>query len=218
MFLPTDGPDRPRLRDQARDRLRTEILDGSIPPGTRLDDEVLAARLRCSRTPVREALSDLAHLGLVELRANRYTRVTLPRSDELIPTMQALGLLFAGVIRTTVPVLSDEGRVRLFHELGKVLETPAAASARVWPTVASVLYGALVAECRNPLLTTALRGAVDGLTFRLRHDDLETVLPWGLIRAGLVELRIAVDGRDGPRAERASRVIHLLPGRDGSGP
>lgn len=112
MFASPDAELRPRLRDQARERLRAEIMDGSLAPGTVLDDEQLAERLRCSRTPVREALSDLAHLGLVELRPNRYTRVVVPRFEELLPTLQALGLLFGGVVGDRRPRHGRPGTVR----------------------------------------------------------------------------------------------------------
>lgn len=214
MFSSSDTVMRPRLRDQAREQLRREILDGSLPPGTRLDDDDLAMRLRCSRTPVREALSDLAHHGLVEFRPNRYTRVTVPQREDIVPALQALGLLFGGVVRTTVPVLSDQSRSRLFRELGELLDRMAAPDRNAPSDVTSSVYRTFIAECRNPLLASTLRSASDGLTFRLRHDEIRTVLPWEHVRNGLVALRIAIDSRDGRLAERASSTIHLLPDPD----
>ncbi|WP_065964179.1 GntR family transcriptional regulator [Curtobacterium sp. UCD-KPL2560] len=214
MFATVDAEGRPRLRDQARERLRGEILDGSLPPGARLDDVELAVRLRCSRTPVREALSDLAHAGLVEFRPNRYTRVTVPRREEIVPSMQALGLLFGGVARTTVPVLSDRSRTRLFRALGELLDQMGTARGCSPPDTASRLYRDLIAECRNPLLASTLRSAADGLTFRLRHEELRSALPWEHVRNGIVALRVAIDCRDGRLAERAVATIHLLPDPD----
>ncbi len=41
------------------------IDDGSLPPGSRLREQELAARFRISRTPVREALKRLEVMGLV---------------------------------------------------------------------------------------------------------------------------------------------------------
>jgi DNA-binding GntR family transcriptional regulator len=118
---PTPGT-RTLLRDVARDRLRSEIISGQLRPGQRLDDDELAARLGCSRTPVREALADLDRLGLVELRANRYTRVAVPRDEDVLPALQALGLLFGGVVRMAVPTLSDRTRASLFRRLGILLD------------------------------------------------------------------------------------------------
>jgi GntR family transcriptional regulator, vanillate catabolism transcriptional regulator len=55
------------LADQAREAIRTAILDGSFRPEERLTIEQLAAELGISRTPVREALKALEGDGLVQL-------------------------------------------------------------------------------------------------------------------------------------------------------
>jgi DNA-binding GntR family transcriptional regulator len=47
--------------------LRTRLLDGSLPPGTRLDYKQLSVELGVSTTPVREAVTQLAAEGFVEL-------------------------------------------------------------------------------------------------------------------------------------------------------
>ncbi|PZF57698.1 hypothetical protein DEJ23_06025 [Curtobacterium sp. MCSS17_008] len=217
MFASPEVGARPRLRDQARERLRAEIMGGDLAPGTLLDDDELAQRLRCSRTPVREALSDLGHLGLVEFRPNRYTRVTVPRREELVPTLQALGLLFSGVVRTTIPEFDDRSRATLFRRLGLVLDCMAAPTWHWGSDAVTPVYRMFITACGNPLLASTLSGALDGLTYRLRHDDARAALPWEHIRNGLVALRVAVDCRDGRLAERASSTIHLLQDPDHRG-
>ena len=47
--------------------LRSRLLDGTLPPGTRLDYKQLAQELGVSTTPVREAVTQLASEGFVEL-------------------------------------------------------------------------------------------------------------------------------------------------------
>lgn len=63
--------------------LRDLILDDTLPPGARLAEIELAGRLGVSRTPVREALRQLAAEGLVELPPNRGARVASWSPDEL---------------------------------------------------------------------------------------------------------------------------------------
>ena len=65
-----DGVDRP-LAERIRLSLSDDILGGALPPGTRLDEIALADRFKVSRTPVREALRELASAGLVEHRHRR---------------------------------------------------------------------------------------------------------------------------------------------------
>jgi DNA-binding GntR family transcriptional regulator len=59
-------PAPPSLAQRIHATLRSEILSGTLPPGTRLNETVLASELSASRTPVREALRQLAQEGLAE--------------------------------------------------------------------------------------------------------------------------------------------------------
>ncbi len=60
-----------RRADALRDQLEQDIVTGSLQPGERLDEQSLAARFGVSRTPIREALMQLASAGLVTLHARR---------------------------------------------------------------------------------------------------------------------------------------------------
>jgi DNA-binding GntR family transcriptional regulator len=71
------------LAEQAREALRTAILDGSIRPGERITIEQLAAELGVSRTPVREALKALEQDGLVHLIPHRGAVVEPVAREEL---------------------------------------------------------------------------------------------------------------------------------------
>jgi DNA-binding GntR family transcriptional regulator len=65
------------------DYLRTEILEGRLRPGTRLFQDVEAAKLQVSRTPVREAFQQLDAERLVEMTPNRGAIVTRPSLDAI---------------------------------------------------------------------------------------------------------------------------------------
>ena len=56
---------------ELREALEEEIATGRLPPGTRLDEKELSDRFGVSRTPVREALMQLASVGIVEARPRR---------------------------------------------------------------------------------------------------------------------------------------------------
>ena len=56
-----------RLVDQIVERLRDNIVDGTLLPGTALKQEQLAAQLGVSRTPLREAFRALEQDGLLRI-------------------------------------------------------------------------------------------------------------------------------------------------------
>ncbi|KQQ27800.1 hypothetical protein ASF54_03310 [Frondihabitans sp. Leaf304] len=58
------------------------IMDGTLEPGERLNDDELTKWLGVSRTPVREAIARLADWGLVDMEPNRYTRIA--EADEKV--------------------------------------------------------------------------------------------------------------------------------------
>lgn len=53
-------------RDSAYQQLREQILTMALAPGAKVDEQALAAKFGASRTPVREALGQLATEGLID--------------------------------------------------------------------------------------------------------------------------------------------------------
>jgi DNA-binding GntR family transcriptional regulator len=64
-------PESSALIDQVHDRLVNAIADGTLPPGQRLTQEEIAARLGVSRQPVSHALQVLRRRGLLEEAGKR---------------------------------------------------------------------------------------------------------------------------------------------------
>src|SRR5574337_247785 len=65
--------EQPTLRrsEELSELIEEQIATGARRPGTRLDEQELAAEFGVSRTPIREALIQLAAVGLVEMRPRR---------------------------------------------------------------------------------------------------------------------------------------------------
>lgn len=59
------------LHDVVVEHLRNFVVEGSLAPGTKLNERELCDTLGISRTPLREALKVLAAEGLVEITPNR---------------------------------------------------------------------------------------------------------------------------------------------------
>ncbi|WP_405877012.1 GntR family transcriptional regulator [Streptomyces sp. NBC_01136] len=63
------------LADQAYQRLRDAVREGTLRPGEKITERDLAARLGVSPTPVREALRQLVHEKVVERVGTRALRI-----------------------------------------------------------------------------------------------------------------------------------------------
>jgi DNA-binding GntR family transcriptional regulator len=73
-------PDKITRAEELRLQLADEIVRGVLAPGAALDETDIATRFKVSRTPVREALRQLAASGLIDARAARWWRG--PRSND----------------------------------------------------------------------------------------------------------------------------------------
>ena len=75
-------------RDGLLDRIRRLVLGGDFPPGAVVPEAFLAQEFEVSRTPVREALKQLQHEGLVEIRPKVGTFVREPSRREIVELFQ----------------------------------------------------------------------------------------------------------------------------------
>lgn len=71
------------LKEHVYQILLEKLECGAVPPGERLSDEALAKEIGVSRSPVREAINQLASKGLVEYRPRRGSFVKLPDREEM---------------------------------------------------------------------------------------------------------------------------------------
>lgn len=96
------------------DALRARIVSGEIPMGRALIEQVLCEQLDISRTPLRQALTELQHEGLVEIVPYKGARVFLPTADEILEL---------GAFRSTLEVAAlREAMKRDPHALAEDLE------------------------------------------------------------------------------------------------
>lgn len=81
--------------DQMVRAIADRIVTGFLRPGQKLDEASLAARFGVSRTPVREALSRLSAMGLVERRPNRGAIVAVVTQEHLASMFESMAELEA---------------------------------------------------------------------------------------------------------------------------
>lgn len=104
------------VNEVAFDRLSDLVLSGQIAMGERLDERSLAERIDVSRTPLREAISRLANLGVVEQRTYRgafvrvFSREQVAELYEIRKVLEGLAARKAAT-RMTEAELADFGAI-----------------------------------------------------------------------------------------------------------
>jgi len=95
------------LHDELLRNLRSMILRGTLPPGSRIGERALCERFGVSRTPLREAFKVLAASGLVELLPNRGAWVAPLRGVDVANCFQVVALLEVGAAELAGARLTD---------------------------------------------------------------------------------------------------------------
>ncbi|MFF1877050.1 GntR family transcriptional regulator [Leifsonia sp. NPDC058230] len=108
------------IRDEVFLRLLDAIVDGDLLPGEQLYDAEIEKWVGVSRTPVREALNQLAGMGLVEILPQKRTRVTPIDPERLRGLIATLGTLFRSVVRDATPLLTDGDKEQLLALLARM--------------------------------------------------------------------------------------------------
>ncbi|MCP3055510.1 GntR family transcriptional regulator [Aurantimonas marianensis] len=91
--LQADGRQARPKAGEIRDALEQEIVTGTLSAGDRLDESALASRFGVSRTPVREAINQLASAALIEQIPNRGAFVRQVGLAELVEMFEVMAEL-----------------------------------------------------------------------------------------------------------------------------
>jgi DNA-binding GntR family transcriptional regulator len=148
-----DRPSAPSAKitraEELRLQLADEIVRGTLAPGAPLDETDIARRFSVSRTPVREALRQLAASGLVDARAHRGAVVARPSLDRLTGMFEAMAeleALCAGLAAERMPA-ADRARLEAIHDELRVLSH--AGNPERFHAVNERFHNAIYAGARN---------------------------------------------------------------------
>jgi len=149
--------------DRVYASLRSGILDGTYPEGTRLGEVELAEALGVSRTPVREALRRLGSEGLVETLPNKGARVRTWSTRELDAIFDLRALLEGHAAALAAPRISDADLAVMADLVERMEDATAGPGAPDYDLITDLngrFHTAVVAAADNPLLPEVARSFV----------------------------------------------------------
>jgi len=199
--MPGSGPASIRketLHDQVADRIRDMIVEGALPPGSRIDETSLIEQLGVSRTPFREALRTLAAEGLLVMRPSRGSIVRELTADDVFQMLEVLAHLerLAGSLAADRATDTDIAGLVALHD--RMLGRHAAGDRLGYFKLNQTFHARLTALSGNETLQE-MHGVLQGRLKRVRYAGNRTSDYWAETVAEHDEMVAALRDRDGAR-------------------
>ena len=144
------------LRSQAVDQLRGAIVTGKLEPGSMHSEQSIAADMAISRTPIREALLQLASEGLVEFVPQRGVRITEFNAEHLAQVFQFRAAIEGFCAAKLAGQARPDALSRLDAELERQSAIIAADDRLAWVKANMDFHTQIVASAGNKLMVDAL--------------------------------------------------------------
>lgn len=196
---------RSSLHVEVTDRLREMIYERSLPPGERIDELGLSARLGTSRTPLREALKVLAHEGLVRLVPGRGAFVIELSAGEAESLFPVLGLLQSRCAAEAVRRQTPEDIAALDTLLASLESAVTGNRLTDYYRAVDSFHERLQAMAANPWLTRS----ITDLGRFLQMVRTLMPLPENRLRQSMAEYRTLMKAIHRGDADAAEQIVYL---------
>ena len=151
MSIPTNKS----LTSQAFERIRNDILLGTLRPNERLKIQALSDRYEIGATAVREALSRLVTDGLVDSEDQKGFCVAPVSQDDLLDLTETRIAIEGMAVRKAIAHGDLEWEAQVlssFHRLSRTPPPTTLANHAAWALAHRQFHEALVAQCGSPWL------------------------------------------------------------------
>lgn len=169
-------------RRRAYNGIRHAIIFGHFPPGQQLKEEELSARFDVSRTPVRQAIRQLADEGLVQVGTNKRSYVTDISHLQAEEAFDLLAYLEGYAARLAAQrITPDElARLRVLHEELRVISSGERDEDYPYLEKNSEFHSIIHEASRNQILLALLKRVSDlpyamYLKFRKKTEDGDAI-------------------------------------------
>ncbi|MBY5926660.1 GntR family transcriptional regulator [Halomonas denitrificans] len=194
----------PSLADEAYELLKGLIVQGELAPGERLLEPALCRRLGISRTPLRDALNQLAGEGLVTLRRNRNALVTRLDGAELRHLFEVEAGLEAMAVELAALRMTATELKRLTNLQERLEKQHAKGDRDGYFATNTRIHALLVAAARNPVLVETHQRLLGRLE-RARYLALDKLGRW---QESTDEHRAILDALHARDPDLARRRMH----------
>lgn len=191
------------LYEEVAERLREQIYNRVLEPGTWIDEQRVALEYGISRTPLREALKVLAVEGLVTMKVRRGAYVTEMSRDDVRQVYHLLSLLESDAAKDAARLASD-GEIATLRALHDRLGRETQQRDRFFATN-EAFHMMLLSVGRNRWREQIVQDLRKVMKLNRHHS----LFAQGRIDKSLAEhtaVMDALEARDGPKAAELMRA------------
>ena len=200
------------LHEQVSTRLRDMLLEGSIPPGAKLNERELSEQLGVSRTPLREAIRQLAAEGLIDMLPHRGAVAVKLTEEDVRHTFEVLAGLegLSGELAAQRVSDAELAELRALHYEMRACHVRGDLAG--YYRLNMQIHHGLNSAAKNPVLATTYR-AVNARLQSLRFRTNQEPAKWAAAVQEHDDMIRALEARDGTWL-KALLVGHLERKRD----
>lgn len=151
--MQTSGEAPKLLRDVAYERLRDAITHGDLLPSTPLSEIQLAKEMDISRTPIREALQQLAREGLVKAVPGHAVSVAAPSIKEVMDVVHMRYILEPELARLAAKYVTADMKKTLEQTIEQMALAARKGDRAAWVRLDTLFHEVLSEACPNKLLS-----------------------------------------------------------------
>jgi DNA-binding GntR family transcriptional regulator len=153
----SDESEKRSLSEVIRAEIEHEIMSGTLAAGTQIDEQTLSERYGVSRTPAREALIQLAAVGLVTMRPRQGAVVASVSLKDYVSLHEILVQLEALATRLATRRMDGAERARLSETYDLCVAAAERQDAEGYRTANDAFHETLYAASRNMILRNQIR-------------------------------------------------------------
>jgi len=196
-----------------RATLQEEIESGKLGPGAVLDERALAARFEVSRTPVREALQQLAARDLVRVAPRQGVYVSRLSISKVRAALEYIGEAEAVCAKLAARRIDSELHEALESAVAQCEAAAASGGAAEYSLANTVFHEAIYAGSKNAYLSEQIRAA-RRLIQRYRLKDFQSKSQTAKSLADHISIARAIQAGDEALAAQAM-LLHVPAGTTG---
>ncbi|MCK1562414.1 GntR family transcriptional regulator [Bradyrhizobium sp. 173] len=135
--------------------IKAEIESGALPPGSKLEERQLSEKFNVSKTPVREALIQLASRGFVDLKQRKGATVSVLSAEEIVAMFEVMTELEGMAARLAATRMPTELQVRLLNIYAR--SEKALHDAQLYDSINKEFHEIIYEGAQNPYLAQSIK-------------------------------------------------------------